>query len=82
MIWAVLIEAFIIVVLLWLLFKTMKKKNQSTRNVDVLLDHEKTDAKARELQAKVKKKIIEAKNEKDSDSVIRNIRDIYRNAEL
>ena len=85
MTWAILIiivlVALLILSLMWG-FKRGKKTAQIKKNVAVLVDHQNTDNEVRKVQNAVKKKIIEAKNEKESDAVIKHIFSVANNSKL
>lgn len=85
MIWSILINivlaALLVISVMWGL-KRGKKAAQMKKNVDVLVDHQNTDAKVRKIQNVVKKKVIEAKNEKESDAVIKHIFSVANNSKL
>ena len=85
MIWLVLVIVILAVLLVLSLmwgFKRGKKTAQIKKNVEVLVDHQNTDAEVKKIQNVVKKKIIEAKNEKESDAVINHIFNIANNSKL
>lgn len=62
--------------------KRGQKATQMKKNIDVLVDHERTETEVKAVQNRVKKKIIEAKNEKESDAVIRHIFSVANNSKL
>lgn len=85
MIWSILINiilmALLVLSVMWGI-KQKKKPRQMKKNIDIILDHENTDAEVKKAQVVVKKKIIEAKNEKESDAVIKHIFSVANNPKL
>lgn len=77
----VILLALLVLSVMWGL-KRGKKAAQIKKNVDVLVDHQNTDNEVRKVQNSVKKKIIEAKNEKESDAVIKHIFSVANNSKL
>ena len=82
MIWAIIILSLLLILSLIWGFKRGKKASQIEKNINVLVDHQKTDLEVKKIQNVVKKKIIEAKNEKESDAVINHIFSIANNSKL
>ncbi len=85
MIWLILTIVILAVLLVLSViwgFKQKKKPAQIKKNLDIILDHQTTDIEVKKIQNVVKKKIIEAKNEKESDAVINHLFNIANNSKL
>ena len=67
---------------IWWGFSRGKKTTQVKKNLDVLVDHQNTSTEVKKIQAVVKKKIIEAKNEKESVAVIKHLFNVVNNTKL
>lgn len=83
--WLILIIVMLVILLVLSVWWGLKQKSKPVKiqkNIDVLLDHQQTDAVVRRKQEAIKKKIIEAKNEKESDDVIKHFRSVFNSSKL
>ena len=80
MIYAIL--SILLALSIWWGFSRGKKTTQVKKNLDVLVDHQNTNTEVKKIQGVVKKKIIEAKNEKESDAVIKHLFNVVNNTKL
>ena len=82
MIWIIIILSILLVLAVIWGFKRGTKLTKVKKNLDVLVDHQNTSIEVQKIQNMVKSKIIEAKNEKQTDAVIKHIFSVANNSKL
>lgn len=68
--------------LLWVQTKRLQKAKKRTGNIDKILDQEQTDKKVVLTREKITADIITAKEPKDAEKIVSDIRDIYNSADF